>query len=66
MGDDEVAANARLIAAAPELLAAIETVARDYGITLEPVPNELTGSDLHSTAIRLLRAAYAKAKGGAA
>ena len=50
---DESAANCRLIAAAPELLAALEFVVAAYG-TLE------------SGAIDQARAAIAKAKGGAA
>ena len=60
-GPDEINANARLIAAAPELLAALETA---YMALIGYLPAHR--NDVTDAAIGAARAAITKAKGGAA
>lgn len=59
LDEDEHEANARLIAAAPELLKVLESIVRNH--SLERVQTQLDGTDLYDAL-----AAIAKAKGGAA
>jgi len=60
-------ANARLIAAAPEILDALEWIARPYGLLDQAVHHAPAGftEDMLETG-RIVRAAIAKARGAAA
>ena len=60
--DGELAANARLIASAPELLEALESIMEWTDIPAEQTPIERRELLIRNAA----RAAIAKAKGGAA
>jgi hypothetical protein len=55
-------ANMRLIAAAPELLDALERLLADYG---EAMPDGYVENSIHSNEVKLARAAIAKARGDA-
>lgn len=64
--DDELAANARLIAAAPELLSALEGVLSAWSRLYPSMPVNERYEDCEFREMQAVRAAIEKATGGAA